>query len=148
MSKITITIEVEDGKMSIDMGGAKTQQRPAQGGARGKGRRSNEAIPPGGSTQLLPGKKGRDEGVTIGEASMNDLEWWSNKLENGLRDDPHGKYADRDGDDLRALRAEIARRTGGGEGGAPDDGFPPDYFGSPSGGGGGDDIPFAPWTLP
>lgn len=112
MNTITITITVEGGNVTVSTVGAGATSRPAQGGARGKGRRSNEVIPPGGSSQPMPGKKGQ-EGLTIGEADMNDLTWWADKIAAGLRSDPDSRYADKNLEDLDALRAEIARREGG-----------------------------------
>ena len=97
-------------------------------------------LPPGGSSQPMPGKKGQ-EGLTIGEADMNDLTWWADKIAAGLRSDPDSRYADKNREDLDALRAEIARREGGSQ---------DDFGGGGSGGAGDDDgnIPFAPHTLP
>jgi hypothetical protein len=106
-STITITITIDGGNVSVSTAGGGS----AKSG--GKSRRSNEAIPPGGSTRLMPGKKGKDEGLTLGEASMDDLTWWADKIASGLRDDPNSRYADKNRDDLAELKREIARRTGG-----------------------------------
>lgn len=129
MSTITITITIDGDNVTVNTsgGGSTTRRKP-----------SGEAIPPGGSTRRFPGKKGQ-EGLTVGQAEMSDLVWWSAKIDKDLRNDPDSKFADKNREDLDALRAEMARREGGGGHGG----------GGGSGGAGGDDeIPFMPWTLP
>ncbi len=127
MSTITITITIDGDNITVNTsgGGSTTRRKP-----------SGEAIPPGGSTRRFPGKKGQ-EGLTVGQAEMSDLVWWSEKIDKDLRSDPNSRFADKNREDLDALRAEMARREGGSQ----------DDFGG-GGAGGDDDIPFAPHTLP
>lgn len=60
----------------------------------------------------IPG--GRSKGTPINEAPAEDLQWWVNKIDSGLRAEPGKKYADKDRQWLAAAQAELARRNGGG----------------------------------
>lgn len=103
---ITITIDAGDGaRVSVGSGGA-----AAKGGGKSSRRDDGEFIPPGGSTEPMPGKKGK-EGLTIGNAPGNDLEWWSGKIENDLAQDPESRYADSNRSKMMAMRREQQRRA-------------------------------------
>jgi hypothetical protein len=106
---ITITVTVDGNNVSVSTatGGEK---KAYKGG--GNARRSNadEVIPPGGSSDPLPGKKG----LTIGEAPMNDLTWWRGKIAAGLDADPDSRFYDSNKAQLDAITREIKRRENGG----------------------------------
>lgn len=128
MSKTTITITIDGGNVTVN----------TSGGGGGKSRKpSGEFIPPGGSGQPMPGKKGQ-AGLTIGQAEMADLVWWRDALPGNIDDPDKARFRDRNREDLDALRAEIARREGGSQ----------DDYGGSGGAGGDDEIPFSPHTLP
>lgn len=103
---ITITIDAGDGAR-VSAGGGTTAAKGTTRAHRGD---SDEFIPPGGSTEPMPGKKGKD-GLTIGEAPGNDLEWWSGKIESDLAQDPGSRYADSNRAKMMAMRAEQRRRA-------------------------------------
>lgn len=101
---ITISIDVPDGA-TVNVGTSNGgMQKPT-----GKARRddANEVIPPGGSTDPLPGKKG----LTIGQAPRNDLLWWADKIAAGLRSDPNSRFADSNREQLAAIEHEMERRA-------------------------------------
>jgi len=61
----------------------------------------------------MPGKKGAPK-VRIEDAETKDLKYWSGRLAKGLEEDPDKDYAEQDIAKLNAMRAELARRDGGG----------------------------------
>jgi hypothetical protein len=127
--KATITITIDGDNITVSTGS----------GGSGKARApSGEVIPPGGSSRPFPGKKGQ-AGLTVGQAEMSDLVWWRDKIDADLGNDPRSKFADKNREDLAALRSEIDRRQNGG-------GDPGDF--SHNGGSNDDSIPFGPHTLP
>ena len=103
---ITITVTVDGGNVSVSTatGGEK---KAYKGGGNARRGNADEVIPPGGSSDPLPGKKG----LTIGEAPMNDLTWWADKIEGGL--DESSRFYESNVAQLEAIRFEIKRRTGG-----------------------------------
>lgn len=133
---ITITVTVDGGNVSVSTatGGEK---KAYKGG--GNARRSNadEVIPPGGSSDPLPGKKG----LTIGEAPMSDLTWWRDKIAAGLEADPDSRFYDSNKAQLDTITREIKRRENGGR----SEEFSDDFGG---GAASDDQIPFGPHTLP
>ncbi len=119
---ITITIDGDNITVSTGAGGGGKVRAP-----------SGEFIPPGGSTRLMPGKKGQ-AGLQVGQAEMSDLTWWRDNCAASIDDPDKARFRDKNRDDLEAMEFEIARRSGGADdtgGGAVDD-----------------QIPFGPWTLP
>ena len=97
---ITITIDGEHITVSTGSGGG-------AGGSYAKAK-SNEAIPAGGSPRQMPGRSG----LAIGEAPMKDLEYWQGHITKSLDNEPSGRFAGKNREDLDAIGVEIDRRRG------------------------------------
>ncbi len=63
----------------------------------------------------IPG--GKERGATLEQATTGCLEWWANKLETSVADGT-ARRPDLDAPLAAAMRAELARRSGGGSGGS------------------------------
>lgn len=89
---------------------------------------------------------GKNKGVAFADANDRDLEWYSSALEHSLADESKARYRDGNEADLRAIRAEQAKRRGGG--GARNAAKGGDFGDDPHAGNV-DDIPFvAPYDPP
>jgi len=99
--KTTITITIDGENITVSTGGG------GGGGSYAKAK-SNEAIPAGGSSRQMPGRSG----LAIGEAPMKDLEYWQGHITKSLDNEPSGRFAGKNREDLDAIGVEIDRRRG------------------------------------
>jgi len=115
----------------------RAQSRPAASGAPSSGRAAGGTG--GGNAGASRGtvKFGRDKGMRF--ADVADLGWYRNAIAQSVDDPSKAQYRQWNLDDLAAIDAEIASRSGGGQGNPAPDGAPPDFGGPPPME---DDIPF------